>query len=204
MKAQVEEPRYYSRDAKTNATQSRRLPHWSQRCATFVTFRLADSLPAGKLTSFREERAEWIGLHPEPWDDVIRAEYEDLFPERFQKWLDAGFGSCCLKDSEYRRVVEDALCHFDGTRYSLYAYVVMPNHVHVLFQARDGYDGAKVVQSWKSFTANVINKMLGLTGAFWQKESYDHLVRSVEEFNRIRSYIRANAPDKTYDVYCEP
>ena len=197
----MEPPAYYDRLARTVATSSGHLPHWSQRCATFVTFRLADSLPAGKLTAFAAEREEWIGQHPEPWDEKTEAEYEELFPARFQAWLDAGCGSCILADASCRRIVEETLRHFDGVRYSLYAYVVMPNHVHVLFMPAEGFAGAEIVQAWKSYSAKALNRARNASGVVWQKESYDHLVRSVEEFNHIRSYIRNNAPHLAYDAY---
>jgi len=196
----MEPPVYYSRFSRTTVT-SGHLPHWSQRCACFVTFRLADSLPETKLRAYQAERDEWLAVHAEPWDDAMRAEYEELFPQRFQKWLDAGYGSCALRSDSCRIVVENALRHFDGERYSLYAYVVMPNHVHALFMPTEGHDAQTIVSGWKSFSAKAVNKMLNRSGSFWQKESYDHLVRDVEEFNAIRSYIRANDPCKAWDAY---
>jgi len=194
-------PQYYSRLGKVAATQGGNLPHWSQRCATFVTFRLGDSLPAEKLARYEAERAEWISAHPDPWDNSTEAEYDERFPARFQAWLDAGYGACILRQTNVRVLVENALRHFADERYSLYAFVVMPNHVHVLFMPEEGFDSRAIVQSWKSFTAKAINKALNREGSVWQKESYDHLVRDVEEFNAIRAYIRGNSVSLAFDAY---
>jgi len=194
-------PRYYSRYACTAVTSGGNLPHWSQACATFVTFRLADSLPAEKLAQFQAERDAWLARHPEPWDEPTAAEYRELFSRRFHVWLDAGHGSCILANPELRTIVEEALTHFADERYSLYAYVVMPNHVHVLFMPEERFDGREIVAEWKRYTARVINAKRGARGSVWQKESYDHLVRDVEEFNACRAYIRGNAQELAFDAY---
>jgi len=196
-------PRYYSRYAHTATTSGGNLPHWSQSCATFVTFRLADSLPVEKLAQFKSEREAWLAAHPEPWDELTAAEYRELFPRRFHAWLDAGYGSCILSEPQLRAIVEEALNHFADVRYSLYAYVVMPNHVHVLFMPEEGVDGRDLVADWKRYTARAINVKRGAKGALWQKESYDHLVRDVNEFNAIRAYIRGNSLKLAFDAYGE-
>ena len=235
----MNEPHYYSRLGCVASTQGGNLPHWSQQCATFVTFRLGDSLPEGKLAQLQADREEWLKVHPrfqcrrdilvasdkdglDPSDaarcrvyvdatsrrvnmglngDEEETEYRELFSERIQRWLDAGHGSCIFRQAEVRQIVEDALRHFADIRYSLYAFVVMPNHVHVLFMPEDGCDGRTIVQGWKSYTAKEINRALRRTGAVWQKESYDHLVRDVEEFKAIRAYIRGNNAKLAYDAY---
>ena len=194
-------PRYYSRMAKTVVGRGGNLPHWTQTCATFVTFRLADSLPQSKLATYNAERDSWLADHAEPWADDVRAEYNKLFPKRLQRWLDAGYGSCVLREDAIRRIMEDCLRHFSDIRYSLYAYVVMPNHVHVLFMPEEGFDGRMIVRNWKSYTAKAIDLKLGRVGTVWQKESYDHLVRDVNEFNACRNYIRQNNPALAFDAY---
>jgi len=199
----MEAPIYYCRQSATRASHGGHLPHWAQRCTVFATFRLWDSLPATKCQAFEAEHDEWLAAHPRPWDEQTEALYHELFPTRFQKWLDAGYGSCLLADEASRADIESALRHFDSIRYSLYAFVVMPNHVHVLFMPTEGFDGLAIVRDWKSYTAHSINRRLKRSGPLWQKESYDHLVRNVESFNAIRSYIRANDSAKAYDVYAK-
>jgi valyl-tRNA synthetase len=174
----------------------RNLPHWFQAGTTcFVTFRLADSLPAEKLAQLEEERSRWLAHHPLPWSDVEKREYYDRFPAKIDEWLDAGYGSCILAKETVARIVADALRHFDGARYDLGAWVVMPNHVHALVAPKQGHDLGAILHSWKSFTANQINKQLGRSGPLWQHESYDHIVRNEEALLRITEYIERN-PEK--------
>jgi type I site-specific restriction endonuclease len=183
------------------------LPHWRQDGATyFVTFRLADSLPQEKLTEWREERDQWLAQHPEPHDAAMRKEYYERFPQRLQQWLDAGTGSCVLALPEVKEIVEKALRHFDGERYRLDEFAVAPNHVHVLVSPLGEHQLSEILHSWKSFTAHEILKVeaasrrLGenqrqrrdasATLTVWQKESFDHIVRSAASMEKFREYIR--------------
>jgi len=151
------------------------LPHWRQEDTTyFVTFRTADSLPQEKLDQWLAERTEWLRSNPEPHSEAQRREYWKSFPARFQHWLDQDHGACVLKWPRLRRIVENALRHFDGERYRLDEFVVMPNHVHALVTLLGKHLLSSIVHSWKSFTATEINGQLNSTGAFWQKESFDH------------------------------
>ena len=185
-------PNFYSGRGVVVATQAN-LPHWNKaQTASFVTFRLADSLPQGKLQKLEGERQEWLATHPQPWDPETAKEYFATFDGTVQGWLDAGYGSCVLRDDACRQIVEDALWHFAGERYHLYAYVVMPNHVHVLFQPAEGRMISDIVASWKKFTARQINDVLGREGTLWQKESFDTLVRSERHFQDIVRYIKKN------------
>ena len=140
---------------------------------------------------------------PLPEDVYLRqlAEYRELQEGRLQKWLDAGAGACVLADENNRRIVESAIMHFNGSRYVVYAYVVMPNHVHVLFMPSDGNRIADILASWKRFSSRQLNNVLGSDGVFWQKESWDHLVRNERQFAKYLSYIKANDGDKAYDAY---
>ncbi|MCI0478916.1 transposase, partial [Candidatus Uhrbacteria bacterium] len=187
------------------------LPHWRQEGVTyFVTFRLADSLPQAKLKQWSEEREQWMAAHPEPHDEQTRRQYYLLFPERLQNWLDAGHGSCVLAVPAIKRIVEDALGHFDGDRYRLIESVVMPNHVHALVAPIGEQSLSEILHSWKSFTALEIVKVDAasrlvatrprprrngsstLVNRVWQQESFDHIVRNAAQLERIRQYIRDN------------
>ena len=173
------------------ANQTGDLPHWRQPGVTyFVTFRCADSLPAEKLDAWQSELSAWIAIHPEPHDDATKQEFSEKFPQQIQKWLDSGYGRCLLKNPAHQKLVQEALKHFNGTRYNLDEYFVAANHVHVLVTPCDGYELSEILHSWKSFTANKINEAEGLSGTFWQKESFDHIVRNEQTLNRFRNYIR--------------
>ncbi|MGF1452778.1 MAG: transposase, partial [Opitutales bacterium] len=118
-----------------------------------------------------------------------RREYFDLFSAKLEEWLDAGYGSCALKDSECKRIVEEALRHFDGQRYQLGTFVVAANHVHAIVTPKEGHELSDILHSWKSFTATKLNQHLGKSGPFWQKESYDHILRTPAAAARIETYI---------------
>ncbi len=167
------------------------LPHWRQEGKLyFVTFRQADFLPQAKLDLWHREREDWLKRNPRPWRDSQWQEYHRLFSARINHWLDAGYGSCVLRRPDCRKIVEDAVRFFEGQRYHVDELVVAANHVHVLVQPLPGYKLEDILHSWKSFTANKINKLLGRSGTFWQKESYDHLVRNDAARERMRQYMR--------------
>lgn len=171
----------------------RRLPHWEQDgCTYFVTFRLADSVPQEKLKLWQEQKEIWLRHHPQPWSEQVASEYEERFVEGLQKWLDAGYGSCVLQDDAIRAVVADALRHFDGERYALDVFVIMPNHVHLLVQPMPGFSLPGMLHSWKSYTSKIINKQLGRSGTFWLDENFDHAVRNLSQLEHFRRYIAEN------------
>ena len=193
--------RFFSPRAPLGRTRHH-LPHWEQEgTSCFVTFRLADSLPEEKLAAWRAERNRWLAVHPGPLSEEDAEEYRDRFEGPVQRWLDAGHGECILRRPAVRGIVEDALRHFDGTRYVLLACVVMPNHVHALFTPGEGWSVGKILHSWKSYTATRINGALGRSGAVWEKESWDRFVRTRFHFERTVNYIRGNPGRMGIPVY---
>jgi valyl-tRNA synthetase len=171
----------------------RHLPHWQQPGKTyFVTFRLADSIPAAKLTALESERVSWLRHNPEPWNDALRKEYYKRFSAKLDEWLDAGSGSCVLRDARAAKVVADALKHFDNHGYKLGAWVVMPNHVHAIVTPLEAHTLSEILHSWKSYTAHEIKKQLGRRGQLWQHESYDHIVRNERALFKVAEYIDRN------------
>ena len=196
----------YFRPEEPVADLAGNLPHWRQESVTyFVTFRLADSLPQVKLEEWLRERDAWLASHPKPWNDATRNAYHKQFTVKIEKWLDARYGSCILARKTVRDVVGDALHHFDGQRDRLDAWVVMPNHVHVLVTPSADHELSKILHTWKSFTAHVIAKLLpGVSGPLWQKESFDHIVRGPDHLERFRTYIARNPrglPADSYTLY---
>jgi len=159
--------------------------HWHSRgylphCDTpgllqAVTFRLADSLPADTLDHLLQEAG----------DDMEKR-------GRIEVFLDAGYGACWLKQPEIAGIVEDALLHWDGQRYRLLAWCVMPNHVHVLIETREGSSLSGVLHGWKSFTAKTINRCLGRTGTVWMRDYFDRYIRDDHHLAAIIAYIHAN------------
>ncbi len=187
---------YLDRSKEIEKHRSASLPHWQQsEKLFFVTWRLADSLPQEKLAEWEKQKDRWLAEHPEPWDEETEQEYHETFSEQIDKWLDAGEGECVLKEPEIAAIVEGALLHFNGDRYDMESFVVMPNHVHVLFRLGDGFKLEDVIQTWKSFTAKKINSALGREGMLWQRDYWDRIVRSGKHAGHVRCYIVRN-PEK--------
>ena len=176
------------------------LPHWRQPGVTyFLTTRLADSLPQAKLAEWHHERECWLRARgcrtPADLETLPAKERRDFhrhFTAKFHAWLDAGFGACWLRRLDAAQTVAGALRFFDGQRYALGDFVVMPNHRHVLVTPAPDHELSDIVRSWKTFTARQINGLLGRTGAFWQAETYDHIVRDEEQLAHYRRYIADN------------
>ncbi|MFN0020218.1 MAG: transposase [Pirellulaceae bacterium] len=184
---------------------ARKLPHWEQAGGTyFITFRAKDSLPRPVMIRLTWERNEWLrarGIHVEDpeWRVQIRKlsradqrTYYEMFTGRWMDLLDDCHGECLLRQSRFSALVAESLLFFDGDRYVMGDFVVMPNHVHLLVQFPAVGPLRKQCRSWKRFTATQINKVLGRNGEFWQEESFDHLVRSAEQYEWLRKYLADN------------
>ena len=173
MARDLTELKFFRRDGETSITHHR-LPHWQQGgCACAITFRLADSLPGHLLDAWRQEREIWLHHHPEPWTDDVEEEYHQRFTARVQEWLDGGHGACVLRDARAARLLASRLeAGGAGPGYHLLAFVIMPNHVHVLVSL-DIQDGMpEMIRRWKGGSARDINLALGLTGRLWQPDYF--------------------------------
>jgi len=172
------------------------LPHWQQEGASyFVIWRLADSLPKELLERHYLEREEWLLAHPQPWDEAIEAEYHRRFSARTDAWLDDGHGSCMLREPSHAKIVADALWHFDGIRIAMISWVVMPNHVHVLFTLNAEWKLEEMIHAWKRHSANEISRQRGETGPLWMKDYFVRLICDPAHLNNCARYIRNN-PNK--------
>lgn len=173
-----------------------RLPHWEKEDGIyFVTFRLADSLPKDILEKLEIEREQTEKVLANLERELSASEKQKidwLFSEKIDEYLDKNYGECYLRNPEIAEIVADAIRHFEGSRYHLFAWCIMPNHVHLVFRAIQNNELDEILHSWKSYTANKINKILNREGKFWQREYYDHLVRNQEEFERIIQYVLDN------------
>ena len=175
------------------AKSRNRLPHWQQDSSTyFVTFRLNDSIPKAIMDKWTADRNRWISDHPQPWDEETEMEYHSLFSGEMDRMLDAGHGECVLRKQEHAEIVREEFSKYEGLRYILHAYVVMPNHAHLLFSLVEGIALDKVVGSWKRISARHINESIGKKGALWQKDYFDRIIRSWEHILRVARYVRRN------------
>jgi REP element-mobilizing transposase RayT len=170
------------------------LPHWQQENVWyFITFRLADSIPAKVVEQIKQERELWLKKYDKNnLTTEQKKEYYKLFSERTENLLNAGKGCGVFKNEKIAKIVSEALLHFNNQRYILDEWVIMPNHVHIVFKPFEGYSLPDILHSWKSFTANEINKVTGNKGQLWMHESYDHIVRNEKALQAIRRYIWDN------------
>ena len=146
------------------------LPHFdSPETVQFVTFRLADSLHGTVIEALKQQNA-------------LR---------RIDEELDAGRGACWLRRADIAEVVQDTLLHFDGERYRLLAWCIMPNHVHVVIEILN-HSLSDIVRSWKSFSARQANMMLGKSGAFWHADYFDRYMRDDKHLETTVSYVEQN------------
>lgn len=215
----------------------RNLPHWRQPWATyFVTFRQDDSIPQGVLAEWLDIRERWYRAHnlspqwkqtnPGRFDSAyaaipegVRRAFEREQAKMLHEELDRCHGSCVLQHAEPRQEVVNSMPFFHGQRLWLGDYVVMPNHVHALLIAFDGWELEDLLGSVKKWTSRHIGNWLekqpedirpaGPTHnkpRFWQHESYDRIVRDIEELVRFRKYItdnpsKANLKPEQYYYY---
>jgi len=150
------------------------LPHFdTPELVQHIVFRLADSLPA-KIS-----------------EDIAPSRHDDC-AVAFDAVLDAGHGRRDLARPEVGGLVQAALISFDGARYRLGAWCVMPNHVHVLAVMKSGYGLDRIVHSWKSYTAKEANRVLCRVGRFWAPEYFDRFMRDDEHLARTAAYIEGN------------
>ena len=164
------------------------LPHFdSPHVLQHITYRLADSLPHAVL---EQMQAEVTASAPD--DENRKAELR----QRIERYLDAGYGSCVLQAPEVAACIVDTWLHFDGDRYRLLEWVVMPNHCHVLIEPLEGAPLGKIVLSWKNYTARFINTYKDRTGVrgtqVWQREYWDRFIRNDQHFQTARNYIVMN------------
>jgi len=156
--------------------QGKNLPHFDAGELTqFITFRLCDSMPHNLLEKWRAE-----------------AKTDAAFRRRVEKFLDSGYGECWLKTDAVATMMQNALLfHHDG-KYRLHAWVIMPNHGHVLLTPLPGRHLDEITHSIKSYTAHEANKLLGRTGQFWQPEGFDRYIRNLNHFAAVVRYIHRN------------
>ena len=167
------------------------LPHLdSPHVIQHLSYRLEDSLPTAVLERIEAAIRREI-KDPKTRDIELRKRIED--------YLDAGHGSCILREPPVAACIVDTWLHFDGTRYRLLEWVAMPNHCHVLIEPLPGVALATIVLSWKNYTARFINRLrgglpdgAGAHGQVWQREYWDRYIRNDQHLAAARQYIRMN------------
>jgi REP element-mobilizing transposase RayT len=156
----------------------RRLPHWiPDHSVFFVTWRLAGSSPP--------RRAEFL--------TALNTSGGSSFVQKDELLARSSSGRFWLRDPRVASMVEEALRHGESVRkmYVLHAWVIMPNHVHVVMEPRHVLP--RIMYWLKGRTARRANRILGRSGLpFWQDKSFDHWIRTAEEMEALISYVEHN------------
>ena len=154
------------------------LPHRDSPGFTqFITYHLADAFPT-------ELRSEWAAM--------LQLEDERERRKKLEAYLDKGRGASWLRRPEVAAICENGFRHFDGERYTLRAWCLMPNHVHVLVSVTT-VPMSEFVKSWKGYTAHRSNEILHRANAsFWAEDYWDTYMRDTEQELRIVHYIESN------------
>jgi len=153
------------------------LPHFDKPgTMQMLTFRLADAMPAVR-------RREWEAL--------FRIENQREQRTKLEAYLDLGYGDCLLKESPVAGALEKVLIKFDGERYRIAAWVIMPNHVHVLVELWT-LPLWRLMKAWKGVSARLINQLLAREGELWQDDYWDRFIRDEIHFGKAQRYIESN------------
>lgn len=112
--------------------------------------------------------------------------------DRIARYEDAHHGACWLRQPVVAKILQDTLLHFDAQRHQLLAWCIIPNHVHVLIEMRQGWKLPAIVHTWKSYSAQQANRMLQRKGPFWFREYFDRLMRNEEHYGNTLTYIEEN------------
>jgi REP element-mobilizing transposase RayT len=157
------------------------IPHFDGgEIPQFLTFRLFDSIPQTLLEQWREESR------------TQGEEGKMIFRKKVEKYLDRGYGECFLWDERVAEITQSSLLFYHEEKYSLQAWVVMPNHVHFLAMPFQNIELSEIAHSIKSYTAHEANKILNRQGQFWQHEPFDRYIRNEKHYVNVIKYIENN------------
>jgi putative DNA methylase len=157
------------------------IPHFDGgEIPQFLTFRLFDSLPRSVVEKWRHETAG------------DGEEGKTRFRKNVENYLDRGYGACFLKDERIAKLTEDSLLFHHSTKYKLTAWVIMPNHIHLLATPLEDMELRDIAHAIKSYTAHEANRLLNRQGQFWQHEPFDRYIRNQKHFVSVIRYIETN------------
>ncbi len=158
------------------------LPHFDGgEICQFITIHLGDALP-------REVLLRWKAELEQEKDENAKI----ILYERYEAYLDQGYGACYLRQEPVASLVQDSLLFHDTSRYKLISWVVMPNHAHFLIKPINNHTISEIMKKFKSYTSHEANKLLQRTGKFWQEDYFDRFTRNFEHFEKTIAYIENN------------
>ncbi|MBR4506798.1 MAG: NUDIX domain-containing protein [Bacteroidales bacterium] len=161
------------------------LPHIEKRKLQFITYRLFDSLPKEVIDTCKLLTHNW---EKNGYEDP-RAKNMMSLIDRYE---DASYGSCFLRNPRVASIVKENLLFHDGKLYNLHHWCIIPNHVHVLIEVLGDNSLSEILHSWRSYTAQRANELLGRSGQFWMHEYFDRYIRDQRHYETTVEYILNN------------
>jgi len=146
-----------------------------------VSIRLFDSVPAEVVERWTREL-----------ENAHEKNLREKLCSRIEIYADMGYGCCLLADLAIAQIVETAILHFEGERYDLLAWCVMPNHAHILFVPRAGHSMSTILHSWKSYSVHQANQQLCRSGEFWFPDYFDEFMKSTLQLESTIDYVELN------------
>ena len=173
-----------------------------------ITYRLYDSVPKEVIEQWKAElngtqtaRLQNIQAdEPSAFQRLSANSYKADEPSALQrqmlvkidKFEDSGYGQCFMRDDRVAQIIKDNMMFHNGKLYNLMAWCIMPNHVHTLLEMFRGISLSRVMQSWRSYTAHQINRLLNRTGQVWMQEYFDRYIRDADHYQKVVNYIHNN------------
>ena len=162
-----------------------------------ITFRLNDSVPKKVIKQWK------IQLNNENLDNHTDVNSKDDACDNYSdnqkkllilidKYEDAGYGECILKNERAAEIVHEALFYYNNKKYNIISWCIMPNHVHVLLEISNNISLSEILHSWRSYSSKSINKLLKRIGKLWMTEYFDRYIRDNTHFNKVIDYIHNN------------
>ena len=179
--------------------QGQFFPHWELKNAIYhVSFHLEDSLPKSLAKKIKNERIQMEESvlnakgNISPFDIYLIKKY---YSKKMEGYFDNGYGSCIFRDNENAQIMQNVIMNGNGVEYDLYAWCIMPNHVHLMFSLLGEYVLSKVVATWKSCSAHYLNKRMNTKGRLWNVDYFNRIIRDGDDYSRTKEYIWRN-PEK--------
>ena len=171
-------------------------PHRERENAIYhIGFRLYDSIPSSIIRDLQMRRKLMEAQLMDKRGQLSEYDCEQLdrlYAVEVDKLIDNGYGSCIFNDYKCCEIMRDVLTTACGSKYELYAWCIMPNHIHVMMSLLFGNKLADVVQAWKSISSHLINKKRNAIGKLWQRDYFNRIIRDYNHYLKTKEYIWNN------------
>ena len=178
-------------ELKTRCFWRAQLPHWEIESGYyFITIRCANSLPQSVTQKIKEVHKSLAAIEP---SNEAFLQLQRQYFQAIDKYADTHQGFCPFRTDSCARAVIQSFEALATSGWQIKHYSLMPNHVHFIAQVHPtSADMHTVLSQWKGATSHTANQILNRSGAFWQRDWFDRVIRSQEAFERVKEYIQQN------------